>query len=598
MTSLPPAKKQKTSSSNGHSTKPIRIGGVPEHFNYLFTLAKERGLYEKYNVDVEFVIKKCGTGAMIESLKNKEVDMIVALTEGLVADITKGSNVRILGTYVQSPLCWAISAGSQSEIHSVGDLKGGTFAISRYGSGSHLMAYVLAMQRGWDPQKDINFKVVGAFKALRDSVNDLSSGNGTSAFMWETFTTKPYHDSGEVRRVGDITTPWPCFMVAGLEDRVTERLDDYKRALAAVNEAAQMFKMERTTMPLTISKNYGINEEDARLWFKGVNILAHRFVSQTALETALRVLVQTGVLPKDTLQKAENIIDKRVAELKKDIQAIPLYGGNSSVINRLYTTLEKNGYGKNEPIDYEALSKYDQTVYHGIDAVKDCIDKCNINSNSNVMNIGSGMGGCARYLSGKTGCNVLGIEVQNDLHTTAIELTNRTKLSHKVTHMGGDFLQLGEYLSKSKYDAIVSWLTILHFQNQDALFNMSKNLLRPGGKFYAQDFVTNEEGLNVRERTLLSEEVFCNGLLSREQYRNTLHNAGFRNINIEDVTDDWTQYTLKRSEEWNQNKKELVELHGEETWEKLNKFYSVIQELFKGTRLRGIILTAEKPMGW
>ena len=107
----------------------------------------------KYNVDVEFVVKKCGTGAMIESLKAEEVDMIVALTEGLVADITKGSDVRILGTYVQSPLCWAISAGSPSAIHSTGDLKGGTFAISRYGSGSHLMAYVLAMQRGWDPQK-------------------------------------------------------------------------------------------------------------------------------------------------------------------------------------------------------------------------------------------------------------------------------------------------------------------------------------------------------------------------------------------------------------------------------------------------------------
>ena len=61
--------------------------------------------------------------------------------------------------------------------------------------------------------------------------------------------------------------------------------------LAAVNEAAQMFKMERTTMPLTISKNYGINEEDARLWFKGVNIVAHRFVSQTALETASTKLI-------------------------------------------------------------------------------------------------------------------------------------------------------------------------------------------------------------------------------------------------------------------------------------------------------------------
>ena len=48
----------------------IKIGGVPEHFNYLFQLAKDNGLYKKYNVDVEFVIQKCGTGAMIKALKN------------------------------------------------------------------------------------------------------------------------------------------------------------------------------------------------------------------------------------------------------------------------------------------------------------------------------------------------------------------------------------------------------------------------------------------------------------------------------------------------------------------------------------------------
>ena len=55
-------------------------------------------------------------------------------------------------------------------------------------------------------------KVVGNFEQLRSSVN---SGE-TDAFMWETFTTKPFHDSGEVKRVGDITTPWPCFLLAGL----------------------------------------------------------------------------------------------------------------------------------------------------------------------------------------------------------------------------------------------------------------------------------------------------------------------------------------------------------------------------------------------
>ena len=47
-----------------------------------------------------------------------------------------------------SPLCWAISTGNKSAIKSVEDLRGGKFGVSRMGSGSQLMAYVLAIERG------------------------------------------------------------------------------------------------------------------------------------------------------------------------------------------------------------------------------------------------------------------------------------------------------------------------------------------------------------------------------------------------------------------------------------------------------------------
>lgn len=74
---------------------------------------------------VTWVEVKEGTGAMLAALKEGKVDAIVALTEGLVADIAKGgSDVRILSTYVQSPLCWAISVGPKSQFHSIEDLKG------------------------------------------------------------------------------------------------------------------------------------------------------------------------------------------------------------------------------------------------------------------------------------------------------------------------------------------------------------------------------------------------------------------------------------------------------------------------------------------
>ncbi len=44
-----------------------------------------------------------------------------------------------------------------------------------------------------------------------------------------------------------------------------------------------------------------------------------------------------------------------------------------------------------------------------------------------LVNVGSSMGGCARYLAGAHGIEVLGIEVQRDLHECASELTDRCK---------------------------------------------------------------------------------------------------------------------------------------------------------------------------
>ena len=78
------------------------MGGVPEHL-IILTLAAES--VEKHGANVEFVIKKCGTGAMIEAVERR-IDVRGAYGRS-VADASKGSDVRLLGTYVASPLCWA-----------------------------------------------------------------------------------------------------------------------------------------------------------------------------------------------------------------------------------------------------------------------------------------------------------------------------------------------------------------------------------------------------------------------------------------------------------------------------------------------------------
>ena len=139
----------------------LRVGGVPEHFNFVFQIALQRNLFQRAGVDVRWTDIKAGTGALIQAAKSNEQDVIVALTEGLIADIMLGSNLRLISSYVESPLVWAISTGGkQSAINSVEDLKQQTIAVSRFTSGSHLMTCVLAAQRGWK-QDDVKYIVKG-----------------------------------------------------------------------------------------------------------------------------------------------------------------------------------------------------------------------------------------------------------------------------------------------------------------------------------------------------------------------------------------------------------------------------------------------------
>ena len=75
--------------------KKFQIGGVPEHFNlpwYLTLSAKE---YTKEGINLRWKDYPSGTGAMCKALREKEIDMAVILTEGIVRDIIDGNDCKI-----------------------------------------------------------------------------------------------------------------------------------------------------------------------------------------------------------------------------------------------------------------------------------------------------------------------------------------------------------------------------------------------------------------------------------------------------------------------------------------------------------------------
>jgi acetyltransferase-like isoleucine patch superfamily enzyme len=129
----------------------LRIAGVPEPYNLPWHLAMEQGAFTEAGMDLHWHTVHEGTGRMCQMLKDDELDLAVLVTEGAVRDILNGGPHRIVGTFVDSALPWGVHVPAASNLHAPGELKGLPYAISRLGSGSHIMAMIHAERLGWRP---------------------------------------------------------------------------------------------------------------------------------------------------------------------------------------------------------------------------------------------------------------------------------------------------------------------------------------------------------------------------------------------------------------------------------------------------------------
>ncbi|KAG2173040.1 hypothetical protein INT44_007013 [Umbelopsis vinacea] len=290
---------------------------VPEHFSTPLHMSNENGYFTEAGVEVQLVCCPGGTGEMTSKLKDGSINLAVALTEGLTAGIANGQDwYKIVGTYVSAPLCWALSAGTNSKHDSIATLNHTDVAISRFGSGSHIMAFVLADQQGWlapnvKENPPFTFTALSNFKAMRDAVNA-----GTSDyFMWETFTTKPYHDSGEIKRIGQITPPWPAFCFAASTSLLEEDSEGVKKALAAINKATKLFIAQKDKESVEhIMRILDYQEVDVREWFKTVRYQDNlRDVSRKAFDVTVETLIKAGVIEKPL--SAEELVDSDIANI-------------------------------------------------------------------------------------------------------------------------------------------------------------------------------------------------------------------------------------------------------------------------------------------
>jgi sulfonate transport system substrate-binding protein len=240
----------------------LKVGGVPEHFNYPWYITLKNKEYIKQDINLRWQDFPGGTGQMCKALRKGEVDIAIVLTEGIIKDIAEGNPSKIVQTYVNSPLIWGIHVSASSAFKDVKDLENTTIAISRFGSGSHLMAIVNANNQNWDFNK-LKFKVVGD---LQGGIDALSNGEA-DYFMWEHFTTKPLVDNGTFRRIDDCLTPWPCFVVAVRNEVLENNFEEVKKVLDIINTESKDFK-NIDNIDKILAKRYKQQIDDIQKWLK------------------------------------------------------------------------------------------------------------------------------------------------------------------------------------------------------------------------------------------------------------------------------------------------------------------------------------------
>jgi hypothetical protein len=173
------------------------------------------------------------------------------------------------------------------------------------------MGFVLADQQGWltsfssPPFENVPLQT---FEKLRQGVNDST----VDFFMWEHFTSKRYYDNGEIKRIGEIYTPWPSWQIVASsallksvngagDSRLTDLFEKIDKGVAYLDQHHQ-----ETIEYIGTELDY--TKEDAAEWLKTV-----RFASRTegvnfsVVEKTVEVLKKAGVLGDDGMHPEEMI---------------------------------------------------------------------------------------------------------------------------------------------------------------------------------------------------------------------------------------------------------------------------------------------------
>lgn len=245
------------------------------------------------------------------------------------------------------------------------------------------------------------------------------------------------------------------------------------------------------------------------------------------------------------------------------------------------------------------FSSFDHIHYLGTQPLDAIISL--LPTHANVLEIGSGIGGPARYICSKSTSRMCTLEILPDF--VRLSEAINTRLSFDINTILGDILDSRAIDSSNPkapinhtFDMVYSILCFLHIDDKVSLFSRLSDLVVVGGYVFIEDFGRSDSAFTAEELSKLSTVVSCNGnlLLTRAEYISSLENVGFKVISYSDMTRPWKVFTAERARKFKDQLPQHIAFHGNRVAYDRMLFLQTVVDLFVKGSLTGCRIIAQK----
>jgi len=201
---------------------------------------------------------------------------------------------------------------------------------------------------------------------------------------------------------------------------------------------------------------------------------------------------------------------------------------------RLRAALAEDGVDPERP-SLEQLAPYDQFHGRGLEATEEIADSLDIAAGDHVLDVGSGIGGPARYMARRFDCRVTGIDLTAEFCDVARHLTRLLGLEERVRFELGNALAMP--FGDASFEGAYSMNVSMNIADKDAFYREVWRVLKPGGWLMLSELARGT-GPEIDYPTPWASSAHASFLSTPEETLRGLEDAGFEVVNFRTTVEE------------------------------------------------------------